>query len=405
MLAIEQALLSLDLSKNWVIGYSGGRDSHVLLHAAAKLKKNNLSAIHVNHQINPNSKQWADHCQYTAKALGIECLVLDIHLDLKKGESLEAKARDARYEAIKAHLTSNDIFLSAHTQDDQAETLLLQLIRGSGVQGLSAMGDSKSLGFSVHYRPLLAITREEIEQASLSYGLTWITDDSNDNLRFDRNFIRHEILPLLKNRFKGVVSSLARSAKLCQEAAKAQERQAAQDFRKVACTNLDQINGVELSKLDFEHQKAVLRYWIAKNNKSYPSKAKLEDILEQINKARSDSMPAIVWGENVIRRYKQNWYIASNKSLPRSDDFSLEKLQAQGYRLDKIKSVSDLTLKYRSGGERCKPAGSPFSKSLKKWFQILEIPLWERNEIPLVYYQDELIGVLGYFICEGWQNN
>lgn len=390
-------------NKRWVIGYSGGRDSHVLLHSLATfLSPSTLKAIHVNHQINPQASTWAQHCERTAQALGIECQILKVALELDKGESLEAKARKLRYQAIQAHLEEEDVLLTAHTQDDQAETLLLQLIRGAGVQGLSSMGECKPFGKNLHYRPLLSVTREEIEKASLAYSISWITDDSNENRRFDRNFIRHEILPLLKDRFKGVVPSLARSAQLCQEAANTQMAQAALDFQTIASKKRDQIDTSTLNQLSVERQKAVIRYWIFQNNHLYPSKAKLEDILNQMNHASWDAMPCIRWGESVLRRYKQHWYLS--KIEPREAlDFSLEKVQGRGLNLALIADLSKLTIKLRKGGERCKPVGQPFSKSLKKWFQIFEIPVWMRESIPLIYYQETLIGVLGHFICEGWQ--
>lgn len=400
------------LSKRFVIAYSGGRDSHVLLQAVAILKEQSsslfptLKAIHINHQINPKSAQWAQHCLEVARNLNIPCQVINLNIDLKKGESLEARAREARYQAIQLHLEENDILLTAHTQDDQAETLLLQLLRGSGVQGLSAMGVSKRLGSTYHYRPLLSVTREAIEEASQVYHLSWITDDSNDNLRFDRNFIRHQILPLLKTRFKGAVSSLSRSAQLCQEAAKIQEAQAESDFEQIRASSIDQIRGQNLSQLTFERQKAVIRYWIFKNNKPYPSKIKLEEMMRQINTARPDAKPCIDWSGGLIRRYKQNWYMGDTTQEPvcrSSFNFNLEKAQGIGYKLKTTDNINNISIKYRQGGERCKPAGQPFSKSLKKWFQIFEIPPWLRDQVPLVYYQEVLIGAVGYFICEGWQ--
>lgn len=398
------------ISKRFVIAYSGGCDSHVLLHTVAVLKAQSpvlfpsLKAIHINHQIHPNSAQWAQHCVEVARNLEIPCQVININLNLKKGESLEAKAREARYQAIQSCLEENDILLTAHTQDDQAETLLLQLLRGAGVQGLSAMGVCKVFGCTYHYRPLLSITRENIETASRFYNLSWITDDSNENLRFDRNFIRHQILPLLKTRFNGVVSTLSRSAQLCQEAAKLQEIQAESDFNEICVSDSNQINQVKFIALSFERQKAVIRYWIFKNNKPYPSKLKLEEMVRQMNNTRLDASPSIEWKRNVIRRYKQNWYL-SDFSLTKTNplNFTLEKVQGSGYKLAIINNINELSIKYRQGGERCKPAGQPFSKSLKKWFQIFEIPPWLRDQVPLIYYQQILIGVVGYFICEGWQ--
>lgn len=414
-LALHRALLDFVnnhpalVSKRWVVGYSGGRDSHVLLQTLALVQAQfnlKLKAIHVNHQIHLQASQWAQHCQNIAYAFNIECQILNVNLALKKGESIEAKARELRYEAIRNHLEPNDILLTAHTQDDQAETVLLQLIRGAGVQGLSAMGECKALGSTFHYRPLLSITREQIEKASIAYGLSWITDDSNDNVRFDRNFIRHDILPLLKSRFKGVVPSLARSAQLCQEAASAQQVQAQSDFEKIYCEGLegvDEIKGLELIKLPFERQKAVIRYWIAKNNYLYPSKVKLEDMLRQMNTARLDSTPSITWAGGVVRRYKQNWYLSKQLNQRISFDFRFEKVQGRGFKLALIEDLSQIRVGYRVGGERCKPTGQAFSKSLKKWFQIFEIPIWMREAVPLIYYQDQLIGAVGYFICEGWQ--
>lgn len=415
-LAVDTALLNFVKNnavlstKRWVIGYSGGRDSHVLLHTMAQFHSSlpslSLKAIHVNHQLHSEAEKWAEHCQKTARTLGIECKILRVDLELKKGESLEAKAREKRYQAIVENLSPNDILLTAHTQDDQAETLVLQLIRGAGVQGLSCMGVCKPLGHTFHYRPLLSVSREDIEMASIAYGLTWITDDSNENIRFDRNFIRHEILPLLKARFKGVVPSLARSAQLCQEAARAQEAQAHTDFKTITRAKGDQIEATALIRLPFERQKAAIRYWIAKNGYAYPSKVKLEDIIHQINTARLEAQPCIKWLGGMVRRYHTHWYILPPIEKPNLEKaFTIQRQKGQGFRGSYFEDLSQLTIHYRQGGERCKPTGHPFSKSLKKWFQIFNIPTWVRDTIPLVYYQDTLIGALGYFICEGWQAN
>src|SRR3990167_5845691 len=199
---LQTKLKSLTNTQNFIIAYSGGLDSHVLLHAMAELKKDNLElnihAVHVNHQINPESNNWAIHCKKTCDDLLIPITIETVDLNLKPGDSLEENARNARYAALKQYIDKNSVLLTAHNANDQAETFLLQALRGAGPKGLSAMPAKKRLGDGFLIRPLLSFSREKLEKYALENKLNWIEDDSNVDPRFRRNFLRHAVFPVLK---------------------------------------------------------------------------------------------------------------------------------------------------------------------------------------------------------------
>src|SRR3989338_9465331 len=190
-------------SKRFVIAYSGGLDSHVLLHAASQCC-NHVIAVHVNHQLNKQSGAWATHCQQTCTDLNVDCYIETVSLDLKPGDSVEEKARLMRYAALEKYIDKNSVLLTAHTLNDQAETFLLQALRGAGPKGLSAMPIQKKFGEGMLYRPLLTCSRDDVSAYANAHQLQWIDDESNQDTRFNRNFLPRDIFPLLKARYSAV---------------------------------------------------------------------------------------------------------------------------------------------------------------------------------------------------------
>jgi tRNA(Ile)-lysidine synthase len=203
------------------LGFSGGLDSTVLLHLLCR-RGFSPKVIHVHHGLSPLAAEWALHAKKVADHYGLECEVIRLEGAPSPGESVEAWARQARYRAFEALLTAgSDILFLGHHLDDQAETVLLQLLRGAGPKGLSAMPVEKPCGKGNLLRPLLSVSRENIERYAKAYlvpqGLDWIHDESNDDIRFKRNALRHEVIPILRRHFPGCLSTLARSARLCRE--------------------------------------------------------------------------------------------------------------------------------------------------------------------------------------------
>lgn len=295
--------------KDLVIGLSGGRDSCVLLEALCQceqlVSRFSLRAIHIHHGLNPKADEWEAHCQNLADQLGILLTVVRLGLNPPEGESIENVARQARYRAFSEALQENEVLLTAHHLEDQAETVLLQLLRGAGVKGLSGMPMMKRLGKGWHARPLLAVSHDKIKAYAKVRNLQWIEDSSNNELRFTRNFLRHRVMPLLKIVNPNYSACLARSAEHCQNTQALLENYLEKDL--VNCLSADQ--GLLVDKLkgySLLHQAALVRFWLQRAGYPFPSSKKLRTMVEQMVEARIDRHPCVEWG---------GWQITRNKGI------------------------------------------------------------------------------------------
>ncbi|EKD77022.1 MAG: tRNA(Ile)-lysidine synthetase [uncultured bacterium] len=313
LLKLKKMLQSLTKQNNFVIAYSGGVDSHVLLHAMTQLQKENanitLHAVHVNHHINLASDSWEKHCKKICGELNIPISVEKITLDLKPGDSLEEQARLARYAALRKYLDKDTVLLTAHNLNDQAETFLLQALRGAGSKGLSAMPDIKKFGNRVLIRPLLHFSREQLEQYALENKLKWIEDDSNTNPRFRRNFLRQDIFPLLKKQYPAVIQNLARSAKLISEQEKIIAEMVKHDFEKIKTTDPKKIDLKKLREFSSEKQKLLLREWFCQNQLRMPNEKHLHQIQRDVIDASANSQPKFALDNIVIKRDRAFLYL------------------------------------------------------------------------------------------------
>lgn len=293
---------------SFVIAYSGGLDSHVLLHMMTQLQKENASlkirAVHVNHQINPAADQWEKHCENICRELTIPFYSEKITLNLKPGDSLEEEARVARYAVLKKYLDTSTVLLTAHTCNDQAETFLLQAMRGAGSKGLSAMPVKKKMGASYLIRPLLSFTREALERYARENNLHWIEDESNADPRFDRNFLRHNIFPLLKTRRVAIVENFARSAKLIAMQEKIIAEVIMHDFETIKTDDPKKIDLKKLGEFSDEKQTLLLREWFARNHLRLPNERHIQQIQQAVIQARSDAKPIFCLGAISIRRQR-----------------------------------------------------------------------------------------------------
>lgn len=288
----------------WV-AYSGGRDSHCLLHALrSQFPLSQLIACHVNHNLNVKSADWVQHCQKTAAQLNVPIYTHTLSSQPEKGQSIEAWARTARYTWFKTLLGPNDVLCTAHTQNDQAETLLLNLMRGSGLNGLSGIAAMKPFGVGQLARPLLGVNRQAINTYCDLYHLRHVEDDSNLDQKFERNYLRHSLLPLMGQRYPSVISTLARTAQHCSETVGLLDELAKLDLGAVLLPGGQYIQAAELSQLSYERQKNVLRYWLRLHHFPLPSEVKLDDILRQVGRAAIDRHPQIKWGNVQLRRIK-----------------------------------------------------------------------------------------------------
>lgn len=415
-----QKLQSISAKTLWV-ALSGGLDSHVLLHllASCSLLKTQgilLQAVHVNHHLSPHSQIWEQHCVAVCAALNITCVVLPVDATAAPGESPEAAARAARYAAFSKQILSGECIVTAHHQDDQAETLLLQLFRGAGTKGLSAMPTFTRLGQGYLFRPLLGITRNRLHAYAQLHGLQWIEDESNVNARFDRNYLRHHLMPLLSQRWPSISTTLSRSAQHCAQTESLLAELLQEELRRLSGSAVGTLSRNKLSLLPVERQYAILRMWLQSSAKLLPTAKQLQHIQRDIVASRYDAMPQVGWSENVVKRYRDDIYVLPRapdnidgehfiwnlqESLLLSPNFGRLTWQyQQGCGIQQRIRDQAITVRFRQGGEHCRPVGRRGSRSLKKLFQEWCVPPWQRDKIPLLYLGNELVAVVGYCICE-----
>ncbi len=392
-------------SQTLLLALSGGVDSMVLLdllvYAQAQPQvRFILHALHVHHGISPNADTWADVCSACCDALNVPMQVTRIQLPADNDSGIEAAARQARYHALSSQ-DANHVLL-AHHQDDQAETLLLQLLRGSGVKGLAAMGrhdaERKLL------RPLLDVARADILEYAEARKLQWVEDESNSDTHFDRNFCRHQVLPVLEQRFPAAKASFARSASHMAEAASLLDELAAIDGQR--CAIGLQLDLAALTTLSMPRARNLFRWWLSQQGYAMPSTAKLDDMLSQLMGARPDAMLKVavdskrgIW----LRRYNGMGYLEEDRPAPFSMTWQgeaelmlsynsrlvFEKKMGEGLAYSRL-CIDKLRISPRIGGERFKPDMARPTRTLKHLLQEANMPPWQRQQLPLVYCDDAL---------------
>lgn len=407
---IEAAMAQLDARPGvrcFVIGYSGGMDSHVLLHRLANPhdRRRALTALYVDHGLQAASVAWGEHCASVCRALNAPFRVVKINARPASGESPEAAARRARYTALAAELGSDSALLTAHHRDDQAETLLLQLLRGAGPHGLAAMPAAARLGQGWLLRPLLNVDRAELLAYAGAHGLQWIEDASNTDTGFDRNYLRHRVLPLLRERWPAANRTLARSAQLCAETAGWLDEQAAADLASATPERPDGLSIPALRALSERRQRHLLRYWLRQLRLPIPDARQLRQLLHDALTAAADRNPCVRWPGAEVRRYREALYATSPLQLHDIRQSFIWRADAEGWPPLDLPGVGQLRMQetvgaglrsealargllivqFRQGGERFRPAGRSHSQELKKLLQQAGIPPWERERLPLVY--------------------
>lgn len=402
--------------QSYLVGYSGGLDSHALLHLCAKFSKLPVRAVYIHHGLQDEADQWSEHCSEVCAALQIPFKTLHIDASKRSGESPEETARKARYAALKSELESGDCLLTAHHQDDQSETVLLQLFRGAGVAGLAAMPVIREMNQTFHARPMLSFSRDGIHDYAKENDLKWIEDPSNADTDFDRNLLRHDIIPVIKNRWPQLGDSLSKMASQQQDALEIIEAMAGIDLASIVTQQSHVIDMAGLSKLSRARQLNVLRSWIHQCAHDAPTANVLHQVIASVLPAADDARPEVCWGESEICRYQGRLYCLKRIEHDASASFdwnpgeklvidrlgielSTEQVRSQGLKPELLDQR--LTVAFRQGGEKIRPAGRKNTHSLKKLMQEAGIPPWQRSRIPLLYFNDELICVYGYWIAEG----
>ena len=405
-------LQALTCSKNILIAYSGGLDSHVLLHVASQLpqpKNYQIRAMHVHHGLQKEADMWVSHCQKTCDDLDIPLQISHLQLKINKGESLEEIARTARYRALKESLQQDEVLLTAHHQNDQAETLLLQLFRGAGVQGLAAMPSITRFGLGQHARPLLSATRETLEEYAEGNQLSFIEDPSNQDSAFDRNFLRNEVLPQLRKRWPSIDKTISRSANIQAETKQLLDEISEQDLlsiqEKLGVTDTLPIS--ILLNFSLVRQKLLIRYWIGVNGFNAPSEKKLKHIFSDVINANEDAQPLVEWKGVGVRRFQGKLYIMSPLQDHDAEEVIEWKTPQNPLVISSLKqslpamepSQYDenlpVTIRFRQGGETIFHAKRDINISLKNFFHESGVPPWLRSRIPLIYSGETLIKVVG----------
>lgn len=409
-----QRLEKSNLVRNYYVAYSGGMDSHVLLHSLVSIKDDlncNIIAIHINHNLHDDAHLWADHCEAVCTDLGIELIRKEITSDCPKGESLEAWARDKRYEFFSAIVSNNDVLLTAQHKNDQAETLLLQMFRGAGVKGLSSMPAMKKFNNAFHARPLLDFTRDELKLYAQTFNLVWVEDESNENTSYNRNFIRHSLFPVINEKWPQASDTLVRVARHLAETNELMDDLAMIDLDSCREVNPKQLKVSKLKGLSLKRQKNVLRHWLYLNEVNMPSTIKLKHIIHDVIESSQDAQPELKIDKVMLRRYKDilmitdqvipekinnkiSWDLNENCKL-NLGELSAKKVKGEGIHSAVCKD-NKLEVRFRNGGERICPAGNNQHKELKKILQDEQILPWLRDTIPLLYLNDELVSIAGF---------
>ena len=365
--------------KQILIALSGGVDSIVLAHYLHTHYPNQLRIIHCNHHLSTQADTWAEFCQTFANKLNIPFTKVDIFLE--NASNIEENARNKRYHSLSCDLAKDEVLCTAHHQDDQAETLLLQLFRGAGVPGLASMPKLKSLAQGYHYRPLLEMTKAQILQYAQAHQLDWVEDDSNTNTHFKRNFLRIKALPLLKTTFHNLTNTLNRSAKHQSEALALMTELAQIDIDKNQLMNSSgRINIHALKTLKTHRIKNILRYQMNLQGLLPPSEKVMAQIIDLLS-AKADAQPLVSWEGFEVRRFQGELYFLDN-NLAKNTTFCPFH--------EELKNLPNFSIRYRTEGQRIKLPGKKHSQSLKKVLQEANIPPWERNSLKMYYIDDEL---------------
>jgi tRNA(Ile)-lysidine synthase len=424
-----------------IVAYSGGVDSHVLLHALHNIRQEvqlnfDLSVIHIHHGLSQFADQWQSHCEKVCATLDIEFQTANVNVKTVPRQSLEAQAREARYSKLVELAPANSHVVLAQHQDDQLETFLLQLKRGAGPKGLSAMNrawvshcplqSNKQVRF---YRPLLKITQLAILDYAQQHHLKWCEDESNQNTDFERNFLRHDVLPVLQHRWPEISRSVARSAALCAEQQGLLDEICAEKLKDIqASANSLHLPALEALSQSWIHQ--LVRYWLCELGIRSPSLAVLNQLKPDVLDAAEDATPILQWQGWQFRRFDQQLYVVRlslekvtfNKvwqgeksiQLPnnmghltfnqtanvQTNKMQTNKMQTNKTQVDEpsqlIVNPNLGALFIRSGGYsvRFKPAGYNHSKPIKQWFKQWKVAPWLRESVLVVIQNEQVLALL-----------
>lgn len=416
-----QALKPWRTAKAWHVALSGGLDSTVLLHLLVQLRQTHsippVTAVHVHHGLQAAADAWPAHCQALCDGLGVPLQV--VRVQVQAGASVERAARDARYQAFAALTAAGEVLLVGQHRDDQAETLLFRLLRGAGVSGLAAMPRQRRLGAGQLCRPLLDVPRSQLEAYARDQGLSWIEDPSNTQTDFSRNYLRHEVFPVLTGRWPQAAASMARSAAHCAEAQGLLDELAQQDLHDGASATafswlgLPSLELAPIARLSPARQRNALRHWLA----TFTSLPDTDHWAgwEALRDARSDARPVWKLAEGELHRAAGRiWWLSGEwlrqpvAPVPWEQPGQALVLPGNGH-VHFVGDIPDgpLQVSYRQGGEVL-ALPSRGHRDLKRLLNESDVPLFARGRLPLLYRNEQLLAVanlngLDSGPCGHWQ--
>jgi tRNA(Ile)-lysidine synthase len=402
-----------------VVAYSGGVDSHVLLHSLASVREqfpqHHYYAIYIHHGLSANADLWQRHCELSCKALNIEFKTAKVEVVKTSRQSLEANAREARYIQLNAMVADNSIILLGQHLDDQLETFLLQLKRGAGPKGLSAMPVLQESERNIQFiRPFLDISRQQILSYAQAHQLQWQEDESNQNVAFERNFLRQQVLPVINQRWPEFAQSVSRSAALCAEQQGLLDEVVEQRLADIKLAE-DCLDINKLSQLSDAWLAQIVRYWLAQQQIISPSLAIMQRLGPDLLAAREDANPVLRWQNWQFRRFANKLYVLPLYGEMQDCQLSVSPQQRcllpdglgslylsssannASVAINFPEPTTSLQIKFGGFAVKFKPHGQVHSKPLKQWFKLWKIPPWQRERSALIYAQDTLLAVL----CEG----
>ncbi len=391
------------------LAYSGGIDSSVLLHVLLSYRHQYKIVIwHVNHGLQKNAQEMEEFSRIQTNQSGFEFRVNRLNMDPAES-NMEARARELRYHLFEQVLTEQDVLLTAHHKNDQAETLLLNLMRGSGSAGLRAIASIKALGRGLLVRPLINFSRLEIEQYALDHKLVWVDDPSNNKTEYDRNYLRHNVLPAIINRWPSAISQMQRASELQNESEQLHTDLARIDFDHIHVSKLHTeyscLSVKQLTALSLARQKNIIRYWIKLHQFSVLGFHKIEELLNQLN-SRIDAMPVIEGDCFQVRLFKNTLYLVKKVeqvelrecyTVPQAAELIIPQISFSQSRQDlfeymkKKDNGENLTLRFRQPNQQGK--AQAHSHTLKRLFQKHQIPPWKRSLIPQLFLNEQLCGL------------
>ena len=409
------------------VALSGGADSASLLAAASAAAFRGLPvrAVHVDHGLQTAAAAFRESCATWCASLDIPLTVIRVTVYAPPGASIEAAARDARYAALEKELEPGECLLTAHHREDQAQTLLLQALRGAGLKGMSAMPMCRPLGGGWHLRPLLDVPQSEllafgasIEGASASgaSASASIIDPMNEDLRFDRSYLRRRVWPPIESRWPGAAATLARTARHAADALEQLDRAAAAAVGRLRDGDALSVPG--LRAMSRQEGINALRFWLFDAHVEPPSTARLNEALRQLFEARVDHLPAIVWSDYALRRYRQRvfltdaepprlegtlaWRVAPGSHLDLGPNSGTLRWAAQTGGLDAQRLPESVIVRRRAGGEGLKPGAKARTRSVQHLCQSQGVLPWMRDALPLVFADDALIAVGDLWLDARW---